>query len=319
MPSPLPEVTKFVQAPQAHSATLQTTVDRFLRQPEGRDAALRLFQYTLRLTIYLRRKALPSSLSVRLLAVVSTLAAFRRIVALTALLASFRSKLLPNTENRPYIQQNEGLTFSADSLLTLLRSTLDLLAVLTDNLYLFSRLRLVPLHPRTIRRVDKLSDVAALLSASIGLMQVVRRRRAVFIAGRGARRKALVAEKRLAELELELWEGTGAGVQRIVKVKGKEREKGSDEMAVEKEERGLRETVKRERRKMRNLHDVLSELRWERVKVVAEGLFAFYDALDLETAAEGVKAASGVVSAGIEFSQAWAEHIASRDGIRRLM
>ncbi|GAA5887944.1 hypothetical protein JCM6882_000810 [Rhodosporidiobolus microsporus] len=307
LPVPLPDVTRFVQAPPPHRMSLRRTTARFLREEGGRDASLRLLQYTLRLTVCLRKKALPSSISVRLLAIVSTLAAIRRLAALSTLLASFRSNLLPPSVDNPRAHFTQRINLSVDLLLSLLRSTFDLVAVLADNAYLFSRLRLLPLSARTTLRIDKVSDVAAVLSASVGLAQVIRRRRGVFTEGRAARRRAVAAEKRLEELEF--WEGINAGRSKREREKG--RKKSLEEVAREEEERDLRETVKRERRKMKNLHEVLSELRWERVKVVAEGVFALYDALDLETAAEGVKATSGIVSAGIEFSQAWAAYVAS--------
>ncbi|BGP16639.1 hypothetical protein JCM10213v2_004641 [Rhodosporidiobolus nylandii] len=281
------------------------SVTRIFLTSAGRDAVLRLVQYTLRLAIYLRKRTLPTSCAVRLLAVVSSLAAIRRIVALRSLLstlrssASLRSGLL--AWRRPSASDNPAHSaFSSGALLAIIRSLLETTATLTDSVDLFARLRILSLSPRTARRVDKFSDLAALASAVVGMTQVVRRRRAVYAAGRTARRRAVRAEKRVEELEF--WSSAA------------KRKMSSEE---QEEEKRLREEVRKERRTLRGLQGDLRELRWERLKVVAEGVFALYDTLDLETAAEGVKAWSGIVASIIEFSQAWAGHVALQAVQRR--
>ncbi|GJN90895.1 hypothetical protein Rhopal_003909-T1 [Rhodotorula paludigena] len=171
-------------------------------------------------------------------------------------------------------------------LLSLLRSTLDLVALLSDNLYLFSRLGLAPLSPRTTARVDKLSDYAALGAALAGLAQVQRARAKLYDLGRQTRRRAVADETRLEELEF--WEARKGGA------------KAGDAGERASEEKRLRERIRVERRTLRGLRAQLSEHRWERVRLVAEGVFAAYDALDLETASESVKSWAGVTSASIE-------------------
>lgn len=293
LPSALPEVTRvrlflrksrnlaailtsplfpqFVHAPSPPPSTRRILL-RFLRSQSGRDATLvrpslrssitdhttdplkplqRLFQYTLRLVVYLRRRALPKSIGTRLLAIVSTVAAIRRLISLFSLLSALRLTHLTL----------KTLTFPTnDELLTLARSFLDTFAVLTDNLYLFSRLSLLPrsiLSHRTALRVDKTSEILSLASAAFGLFTVSRRRKQVYHDGRAARKRAVLAEARLAEVEF--WAGG----------------KMSHRSREEKEEaEGLKETERRERRTLRGLHEELGELMWERARAATEGIFA---------------------------------------------
>ncbi|BGP25061.1 hypothetical protein Rt10032_c09g4002 [Rhodotorula toruloides] len=281
---------------------------------EGRDAGLRLLQYSLRLALYLRKNAFSSSAHVRLLALASTLAAIRRLLALNHLINAIR-QTLPKLAPRDILSSPSSgseATLAGDrgpyleSVAAIARSSLDLLAVVTDNLYLFSRFGLLPLSPRRTQQVDKISDFATLASAAIGLAVVARRNNALMARGRTARRKAVDSEKELAELDF--WEGgTSVGV-------GGEATASVKDMVAEREERvrearRLRERVRAERRKMRVLRGEMGQLRWERLRLTAEAIFALYDALDLETASESAKSWSGLVSSVIEFSQAWAEYI----------
>ncbi|GAA6003697.1 uncharacterized protein JCM10292_000691 [Rhodotorula paludigena] len=300
LPPALPGVTKFVHV-QPTVLTTRQRVRRFLRDAEGRDAALRLLQYTLRLSLYLRKSAFTRSLHVRLLAVVSALAALRRLLALHHLASTlpfppFQGSINDSSSTARKAAQPPSPS-RLSQLLSLLRSTLDLVALLSDNLYLFSRLGLAPLSPRTTARVDKLSDYAALVAALAGLAQVQSARAKLYDLGRRTRRRAVADEKRLEELEF--WEARkGEG-------------KAGDAVERASEEKRLRERIRVERRTLRGLRTQLSEHRWERVRLVAEGVFAAYDALDLETASESVKSWAGVTSASIEFLQAWLRHSAS--------
>ncbi|BGP48625.1 hypothetical protein JCM10450v2_004501 [Rhodotorula kratochvilovae] len=305
--SAAPAVTTFVHA-QPITLTTGQKATRFIRSPEGRDAALRLLQYSLRLVLHVRRRALPKSLLVRLLAVVSSLAAIRRLFALQHLVATVTetSFLAPHPGEQtaptkhPQVASSAAPAARLPQLLHLLQQTLDLLAVITDNLYLFSRLRLVPLSARTTSRVDKLSDLAALGAAFAGLAAQHLLRRGLYAAGRRARHRAVEAEKRLEELEF--WEGVPAAA-----AAGGQ----ADEDERAREERRLRERVRVERRRLRALRSELAEGRWERVRLVAEGVFAVYDVLDLERSAEAVKSWAGISSSVIEFGQAWVRHGAS--------
>ncbi|GAA5999920.1 hypothetical protein JCM10207_005972 [Rhodosporidiobolus poonsookiae] len=301
LPQPLPDVTRFVHAHHPPPPSLRRATLRFLRSAAGRDAALRLLQFSLRLVVYLRKRTFPRSFSTRLLALVSTLAAIRRLFAFAALLSSLRdtlsassSSLAGKAPSPPYL--------SLTTLLTLIRTLLETLSTLTDTAYLLSRLTLLPVSPSRSQYIDKLSDVTALGAAACAAALVQRRRREVTLAGRAARRAAAEDERRLEELEF--WEDTHE------KKEGKKGVKREEEK-VREEEKTLRDRIRAGRKAIRGLREELAGLRWERAKVVAEGVFALYDTLDLETTAEGAKAWSGIVSSGIEFSQVWAEHLAS--------
>lgn len=151
----------------------------------------------------------------------------------------------------------------------LVNATLELVAVVADNLYLLSRLRIVPLSLRDTARADKLSDYAALGAALVGLVQVQRERRVLYAAGRRARRRTVDAEKKLDEYEF--WEDVtapGKGERGGEGVGG-----GTDDERREEQKR-LRERVKNERKRLKQLRSEVRESRVERVRLVAEGIFA---------------------------------------------
>lgn len=164
-------------------------------------------------------------------------------------------------DRQPYLQ----------SLASVAQSSLDLLAVVTDNLYLFSRFGLLPLSPRWTRQVDKISDFATLASAAIGLAVVTRKRNVLMARGRTARQKAVDAEKKLEELEF--WAGeTSVGT-------GGEATTSVQDLVAEREERvregrRLRERIRAERRKMCVLRGEMGHLRWDRLRLTAEAIFA---------------------------------------------
>lgn len=266
----------------------------------------RLVQYTLRLALtYQRRTRHRNKVHERLLAVVSLLAAIRRVAALHQLLVS----LLPATEflglaSRPARTPNESKPpvpeaipgprqlVTQDWLDAVTRITcqsLDVASLLASNIYLFSRLGLVPLSIRTTRRADKVSDFATLVAAAVGLASVARKRAQLYQVGKLARKNAVQAESRLEELEF--WEQRRARSRsrsRQAKVgsdpaahaqgEGKDgdaHETPASELADEEEERAqLRERVRQERRTLRGLRHQLGELWWERLRLGADGLFA---------------------------------------------
>ncbi|GAA5967850.1 hypothetical protein JCM11641_005785 [Rhodosporidiobolus odoratus] len=299
-PGTLPQVTRYVHAPPCPLPSSRRLVSRFLRSEQGRVATLKLLQYILRLTVYIRQRTLPSNLAIRLLAIVSSLAAIRRALALYSLLDRLRTYTPWRLRNRASVEQHVDQSLPPDPSFSLLRSLLDTVSTLLDSTYLFTRLRLLPLSPRTAKRVDQLSDLAALCSAAAGIAQVAKRRRELYELGRGARRRAVEADQRLEELEF--WEGTKSHQDMDKVMRGYE-----DRMT---EEKRLREEVRRERKHMQGFREELGKLRWERVKVSAEGLFALYNTLNLQNAAVGTKAWSGIASSGIEFYQAWAGYLA---------
>ncbi|GAA5833180.1 hypothetical protein JCM9279_001448 [Rhodotorula babjevae] len=317
LPQVLPPVTKFVHV-QPAALTTRQRVTRFLHGSPGRDATLRLVQYSLRLSLHLRRHALPKPLLIRLLAVVSTLAAIRRLLALQDLFATAADlPYFPSPLRRPSVPTQKAVDpppshpappFSR--LLHLVCATLDLVAVITDNLYLLSRLRLVPLSARDTACADKLSDYAALGAALVGLVQVQRERRELYAAGRRARRRTVDAEKKLDEYEF--WEDAAAPGKGERGARGAGA--GTDDERREEQKR-LRERVKHERRRLKQLRGEVRESRVERVRLVAEGIFAAYDALDLERSAEAVKSWAGLSASLIEFGQAWMRYSRSLSGV----
>ncbi|GAA5881607.1 hypothetical protein JCM1840_000171 [Sporobolomyces johnsonii] len=302
LPESLPGVTKFVRASPEPAMGSRSAL-MFLRSPDGRDAVLRLAQYSLRLVLYLRKSYLSSPILSRLLALVATLSALRRLISLLQLVVSLRR--LPSHLHPLHLLRNGTLSgkrssptrrAAVDALTQVARESLDLVAVVADNAYLFSRLNLVRLSPRTTRRVDKLSDYAALLSSLLGLAQVARSRTRIWAEGRERRRKAVELEQKLEELEF--WEpdpGTEVDL--------------ADAEARVKEERRLRERVKAERWRLRRLRRELDGLRWERWRLLAEGVFAVYDAFDLEVASEAVKSWSGAAATVIGAGQAWTDYL----------
>ncbi|GAA5945553.1 hypothetical protein JCM1841_003642 [Sporobolomyces salmonicolor] len=301
LPESLPGVTKFV--PVSHEPAMRSRPALlFLRSADGRDAVLRLAQYSLRLVLFLRRSYLSSPTLARLLALVATLSALRRLTSLLQLLVSLRR--LPSRVHPLQFSRHSTLASkrssstrraAVDAVTQVARESLDLVAVVADNTYLFSRLRLVPLSPRTARRADKLSDYAALFSALLGLAQAARSRTRIWAEGRERRRKAVELEQKLEELEF--WEpGPGKALDR------------AEAEARFQEERRLRERVKAERWRLRRFKKELDGLRWERLRLLAEGVFAVYDAFDLDLASEAVKSWSGATATVIGAGQAWADY-----------
>lgn len=262
-------------------------------------------QYTLRLALTYQRRTRHRKVHERLLAVVSLLAAVRRVAALHQLLVS----LLPASEvfdlastparlpneirppvpeatipGRPQLVTQDWL----DAVARLTCQSLDVASLLAANIYLFSRLGLLPLSTRTTRRADRVSDFATLLAAAVGLASVARKRTQLYQVGKQARRNAIQAESRIEELDF--WEqqqqrrrGRHAEVGPDTAAQGKgDRDRRDDDELPEAssvtelaEERAqLRDRVRHERRTLRGLRHQLGELWWERLRLGADGLFA---------------------------------------------
>lgn len=269
----------------------------------------RLVQYTLRFALtYQRRTRHRNKVHERLLAVVSLLAALRRVAALHQLLVSLlpaseflglasRPARLPN-EIKPAVPEaipgpRQLVTQDwLDAVTRITCQSLDVASLLASNIYLFSRLGLVPLSIRTTCRVDKVSDFATLVAAAVGLASVARKRAQLYRVGKQARKNAIQAESRLEELEF--WEQRRArsrcrsrrvGLDPAAHAQGEGKEADvheapASELADEEEERTqLRDRVRQERRTLRGLKDQLGELWWERLRLGADGLFARESAL----------------------------------------
>lgn len=138
------------------------------------------------------------------------------------------------------------------------REGLDLFSTLADNVYLFSRMRLIPLGWKATRRADKLADSAILISTALGLVQVAQARREVWSEGRAVRKGVMRFEERVEKaIEAELRSETE-----------------EEELERREEEKRLRERARGERRRLRRLRGELNELWWERLRLTAEALFA---------------------------------------------
>ncbi|KAM0753076.1 hypothetical protein T439DRAFT_323690 [Meredithblackwellia eburnea MCA 4105] len=213
----------------------------------------------------------------------------------------------------PSEEQSERRAFeflSVELVLHFVRNVLDVLSNLGDNIYLFSRLRLLPLSEHRTTQADRFTDYAALLSSAIGLMLVRNARLDVWAEGRVVRKGVLKLEERIeklvvmeVEVEVTKEEGEAAGSSSAVVAEEDRKLRG-----LEGEERWLKDRVRTERRKLKQLRDELTDLWWERLRLGAEGVFAVYDVLELETGSEAIRSWSGLTSAAILFSQTWQEY-----------
>lgn len=175
-----------------------------------------------------------------------------------------------------------------------MRNLLDLVAVVMDNLYLGSRLGVISprfIDSRQAKRIDQWSDFATLGSIVIGLYQVEPRSKHLRAKGNETRLKAVKLEHDLEEAD----------------IRRQEREITS-QVEVE-EERSAREQVRAQRSKLRKIREEIARLKWEKCRLGAEGIFALYDALDLQIGREIAKGWSGATASLIEASQAWSEYM----------
>ncbi|KAL8277318.1 hypothetical protein RQP46_010271 [Phenoliferia psychrophenolica] len=300
-------VTKFVPASASErELLLQPPLLPFLYGPTGRDALLRLVQYSLRLVFYLRKRRNPSSSLVRLLALVSLLSAIRRLSALVALSSStlqLIKRYLPTSSKHSRNKGKAREVAMADPsrpwqplplelFIDFSRNLLDFTATVSDNLYLFARLRVLPFSDATTRLFDRVAVVSALGSALAGLMLVHNAELDVWAEGRTIRKGVLALEERMEKA--------------VVEAAGEENDERKKRL--EDEEKRLGERARTERRRLKRLRDELTELWWERTRLGAEGLFSTWDVLELNLGSESVRTWSGIVSAGIMFSQSWQEY-----------
>lgn len=251
------------------------------RADTGPVRSQRLFQYALRLTLTLQSRTRRRKAHGRLLAVVSLLAAIRRVAALHRLLASIPG--LARWQSLPLGDGNKAPGPSADSnwldvAARVACEALDVAALVAGNIYLFSRLGLVPLPVHVSRRADRLSDGATLLAAGIGLASVARKRHELYRLGKQARRRAIEAESKLDELDF--WEDRIVGGR--IATAGANRDgvplgavgAGTVADLAAAERAQLRDRARAERRTLRALKLDLGELWWERLRLGADGLFA---------------------------------------------
>lgn len=284
----------------------------------------------------------------RLLAVVSLLAAARRLLALYRLLAGVLSLEVWTSLAQGAKPATWKASDATEVAVRILLQSLDIATLVSSNVHLLGRLGILPISPRQARRFDKASDFTTLLGAGIGLAHIARKRRSLYKGGRTARRLAVEAETELEELDF--WEENAPARGGPVGTA----KRSAEERAHERLE--LRHRVRKERHTLRALKQDLNDLWWERLRLGADGLFAreslrgsrrrtfcmaasldaamspVYDALGLSLASETVKSWAGITSALIEcvrsdapffcisrlrlirrshvrFSQAWAQHL----------
>ncbi|KAK4054537.1 hypothetical protein OIV83_001031 [Microbotryomycetes sp. JL201] len=289
-----PSVTKYVHMPHEDHHSQKRTL-AFFNTSDGRDATLRVVQYSLRLALYVRQSATAKSTASSVLAIVSLLSALRRVVALYDISTYLYRILNPVTwiSKPPALSHGQASSsgtgllsrWTADDVYKLTRAALDVVSVFADNIFLASRLRLLPLSSHKTRRADRTAEVATLVSALLGLAQVARSRESVRSEGREVRKLSLLYEQKLDELEF--WDApTKTSAENELQTR-------------ETEEKRLRERIRTSKNKLKSLRDELSGLWWERVRLLCEATFATWDTLELDTASEGIKAVSGFVSAAI--------------------
>ncbi|GAA5893503.1 uncharacterized protein JCM6883_003540 [Sporobolomyces salmoneus] len=309
------EGAPFVEVQHDPERVIKRTVKGFIRSPSGRDSFLRTIQYILRLILLYRLRTRPPKPSFKpsrsiqtSFAIVSLLSALRRILTLQTIIQSIQR--LPNNTNPfrsltqkghpPGQAHSKSRQTSTEYLFELSRSCFDLVAVITDNIYLGSRLGVIPkryIDQRRAKRIDQISDLCALASVLVGFLQVETKKTRLKSRGNEKRMKTLRLEKELEELEF--WqEGGGSGETGRVR---------SQEQV--EEERKLREKVRVERGKLRRMREELGGMKWEKWRLSAEGVFAVYDVLDLQIGREVAKSWSGVTASLIEASQAWTDYV----------
>jgi hypothetical protein len=214
-----------------------------------------------------------------LLGLVALLSALRRIIALSELLSAL-FQLSKSINPLTYLSSQSATTLppsakgkasaaqpsrrlNLEVLLQVTREGLDLVSTTADNIFLFSRLSLLPISRKNEAKADKIADFATLLSATVGLVHVARARNEIWSEGRQVRRGVLKLEEKLEESifwEVQAEDSTPDAEKKLEDVKS--------------EERRIKESLRRERRKLKGLREELDELWWERLRLSAEGVFA---------------------------------------------
>ncbi|SCZ88766.1 BZ3500_MvSof-1268-A1-R1_Chr2-1g04624 [Microbotryum saponariae] len=331
LPRVASSTTKFVPSTKPQRRTKVFHAVDFFATADGREAGLRFLQYSLRFIrfiLYLRRHKLSTPLLSRLLALVSTLSAIRRLVALVDLTRYIYHSWDPfhhlrnrrkgkgksaHPDDDPSLSSSWGLVPELSTLLHLTRQSFDLVSTLSDNIYLFSKLNLIPLSKRRTRQADRIADVATLMAALIGLLQVARSRQQIWDEGRAARKEAIKLEERLESFEC--WEPSSLKVVDVGEPSGTEGVGVGEELRNglrqerRLEEKMLRERVRNERRRLKALREELTDLWWERLRLTSDGVFAVWDVLDLDVMSEMIKSWAGLTSSAIMMSQAWRDFV----------
>lgn len=151
-------------------------------------------------------------------------------------------------------------------------------------------------------RSETMADIFWLLSTLISLVSSEWERREVWSFGRRVRRLMKEEEAELARVEERFSHSLGEEVSHDeTGGAGSERDGSSSYIALEEAERMQR--IRAQRRALRDLRGRLNWLWWERLRLIADAVFATYDVFEWSTGSEGVRAVAGAVSASIGFSQ----------------
>lgn len=132
----------------------------------------------------------------------------------------------------------------ANTHLSFSREVLDSTSTFSDSLVLLGRLQLIHIPSTIIYSVDKLADVATLAASAIGLVQISNCIPQIYSEAKVIRKSMLAIE---ASEEANL--GSEDGMQEKAKLRNA-------------------------RRQLRSLRNELNDLWWERIRLLAEGLFA---------------------------------------------
>ncbi|GAA5925522.1 uncharacterized protein JCM15063_005048 [Sporobolomyces koalae] len=267
-------ITTFVHAtPAVTHERDRRTVKSFIRSKPGRDSVLRSLQYVLRLVIIykLRKGRRPrTNVLATAFSLVSLLSAIRRVLALEALWTSLSYSAL------------NGRTVSLD----ILHRAFDLIATVSDNMYLLIRLGLFPSRStETTRRIDKVSDWATLGSIVVQSVQIYRQTRTLKTRMRATRTRVVRDEQRLEHL-LAL------------------RAQELQDAHLPTEEHELRTNIRIERTRGRRDSKAIHRVRWTRIKLAFEAVFALYDAFDLELGREWTLGTTGAFASLIDQASA---------------
>lgn len=209
------------------------------------------------------------------LSIISTLSALRRILNLFDIISTviqlgdrlnpIRYYYSPSYKVNDKKGKGKALSTSvtsnselivSPSIVKLLRETLDLTSTISDNIYLFSILSILPLSKKKTKLVDQLSDLTSLTCSLLGLYQLSKTNSSIYKNGRALNTNLIELEERYQRREF--WE------------EGSSRS-GEDEVS---ERRKLKGVIKNERRRLKSLRDDANTIWWDRIRLICEAVFS---------------------------------------------
>jgi hypothetical protein len=193
-------------------------------------------------------------------------------------------------------------------------TTLSLLDTVADGVALFARLGITitlpfkllqrfkttssssntsrhrPFLHKLFQRSETLADLFWLLSTMTSLGLAEWERREVWQFGKKVRRSRRDEEVLVNRLQRERESQTAASTD-------------MDQQEWEQQDEEHLRHIRSQRRTLRDLRGRLTWLWWERLRLIADGIFATYDVFEFSSGSEAVRAVAGVLSAAIGFSQ----------------